>query len=154
MLISRRHYLWSNLAENYWEQYFYFSNLIYNIGLGLPVQWPKILSPPPWTVRHHLHSWAGQRASMCGKGSPGGKKPCLSGNVLWWSPKVTSSTGYYMFMKKNVFRNETSSRKGIGDRMKSKTNVATARFIKRLSSPILGFQVKSLVAVGLINSFL
>ena len=38
--------------------------------------------------------------------------------------------------------------------MKAKTNVATARFIKRLSSPILGFQVKSLVTVGLIYSFL
>ena len=41
-----------------------------------------------------------------------------------------------------VSRSDSSlSRKGIGDRMKAKTNVATARLMKRFNSPLMGFQV-------------
>ena len=106
------------------------------------MQWYELPGSLARVVRHHIHGGPGQGAGMCRPGRACRQKPRLLGEAIhgwqevsmWLSVKVSNPVYFYR-------SDSAMSRKGIGDRMKAKTNVATARLMKRFNSPIMGFQV-------------
>ena len=52
------------------------------------MQRPWFPGPPTWTLRYHLHSWAGQGAGLRSAGGACRQEPRLPGDALWWPPEV------------------------------------------------------------------